>query len=71
MVNLRSENLFIVNVFKYYFILIIFSDTDRYHEDACKRISLSIDFIEIKIPKKDYILYEKKLIISKISRMKS
>ena len=41
------------------FVLIIFPDTVRYDGGACKRISLSIDFIEVENPNKGSILCEK------------
>ena len=41
------------------FVLIIFPDTVRYDEGACKRISLSIDFIEVENADKGSILCEK------------
>ena len=50
------------------FVLIIFTDTVRYNGGACKRISLSIDFIEVENADKGSILCEK-MIISKISRI--
>ena len=56
---LRSKNQFFVNVFTFYFCLIIFSDIVRYDEGACKRISLSIDFIEFENENKGSILCKK------------
>ena len=41
------------------FVLIIFPDTVRYDEGACKRISLSIDFIKVTNADKGSILCEK------------
>ena len=51
------------------FVLIIFPDIVRYDGGACKRISLSIDFIEVENADKDSILCEKNLVILKISRI--
>ena len=45
-----------------------FADIVRYDGGACKRIGLSIDFIEVKIPDQGSILC-KKMLISKISRI--
>ena len=41
------------------FVFITFPDTVRYDGGACKRISLSIDFIEVENADEGFILCEK------------
>ena len=51
------------------FVLIIFPDTVRYDGGACKKISLSIDFIEVENTNKGRNLEMKKMNFLKFGRM--